>query len=144
MASSDEEGEIAPDFVDSYWFENDKQESVSLSILTLLWSINEIKCDLETKVFLRGTINNGLETIHKQIIGWRFELSCEKPEISVLLKSKNWVILQRPQKCFESTIRTVLVTVYWLHFVKWNPEESRTSIWNKMVTTFRCAFFCLF
>lgn len=140
MASSDEEGEIVPDFVDSYWFENDKEEFVSLVSLTLSWSIDEVKCDSETRVFLRGTADNGLQKIHKQVIGWRFELSHQQPEISVLLKVRNWITLQRPRKCFESTIRTVLVTVYWLHFVKWNPEESRISIWNKMLKEFRCIF----
>ncbi|XP_061362185.1 protein ENHANCED DOWNY MILDEW 2-like [Gastrolobium bilobum] len=136
MASSDEEGEIVPDFVNSYWFENDKAEFVSLSSLTLLWSISEIKCDLATKVYLRGTTDDGLQKIYKQIIGWRFDLSFEQPEISVLLKDKNWITLQRPRKCFESTIRRVLVTVYWLHFVKWSPEESRISIWSKILNAF--------
>ncbi|KAK7350507.1 hypothetical protein VNO77_09204 [Canavalia gladiata] len=42
MASWDEEGEIVLDFVDIYWFENDKEEFVSLSSLKLLWSISEI------------------------------------------------------------------------------------------------------
>ncbi|KAK7286951.1 hypothetical protein RJT34_22323 [Clitoria ternatea] len=136
MASSDEEGEIVPDFVNSYWFENDKEEFVSLSSLTLLWSISESKCDLETKVFLRGTADDDLQKIHKQIIGWRFELPYGQPDISVLSKDKKWITLQRPRKCFESTIRTILVTVYCLHFVKWNPEESGISIWNKMLKAF--------
>ncbi|XP_020240370.1 protein ENHANCED DOWNY MILDEW 2 isoform X2 [Cajanus cajan] len=137
MASSDEEGEIVPDLVDSYWFENEKEELVSLSSLTVLWSISEIECDLEKKVFLRGTTDDGLQKIHKQIIGWRFELSHQQqPEILALSKDKHWITLQRPRKCFESTIRTILVTVYCLHFVKWNPEESKISIWNKMQKDF--------
>ncbi|CAL0321604.1 unnamed protein product [Lupinus luteus] len=138
MASSDEEGEIVPDFVNNYWFENDKGGLVSFSSLTLLWGTSDIKCDLETKMFLRGTTDDGLQKIYKQIIGWRFELphGQPEPEISVLLKDKNWITLQKPRKCFESTIRTVLVAVYWLHFVKWNPEEATISIWNKVLTTF--------
>ncbi|TKY68853.1 ENHANCED DOWNY MILDEW 2 [Spatholobus suberectus] len=136
MASSDEEGEILPDLVNSYWFENEKEEFVSFSSLTLLWSISKIKCDLEAKVFLRGTTDDGLQKIHKQIMGWRFELPYCQPQISVLSKDKNWITLQKPRKCFESAIRTILVTVYCLHFVKWNPEESRNSIWNKMQKDF--------
>lgn len=146
MASSDEEGEIIPDLVDSYWFENEKEEFVSLSSLTLLWSISETVCGLKAQVFLRGTTDDdGLQTIHKQIIGWRFELPSGKPEISVLSKDKSWITLQRPRKCFESTIKAILVTVYCLHFVKWNPEESQICIWVKMLKAFRCAFsFVLF
>ncbi|KAL2319804.1 hypothetical protein Fmac_028773 [Flemingia macrophylla] len=136
MASSDEEGEIVSYLVDSYWFENEEEEFVSLSSLTLLWSISEIECDFEANVFLRGTTGDGLQKIHKRVIGWRFELSYRQPEILVFSKDKNWINLQRPRKCFESTIRTILVTVYCLHFVKWNPEESRISIWNKMQKDF--------
>ncbi|CAJ1948904.1 unnamed protein product [Sphenostylis stenocarpa] len=137
MASSDEEGEIIPDLVNSYWFENEKEDLVSLSCLTLLLSISsEIKCDLGEKVFLRGNTDDGLQKIYKQIIGWRFELPCGQPEISVLSKDKNWITLQRPRKCFESVIRTILVTIYCLHFVKWNPEESRISVWDKMKKAF--------
>jgi hypothetical protein len=137
MASSDEEGEIFPDSVDSYWFENDKAQFVSFLNLTLLWSVDEVECFSETKVFLRGTTDNGLQKIHKQIIGWRFDLSCEQPMISVLLKQKYWITLLKPRKCFENTIRSVLVTVYWLHCVKWDPEESRVSILVKLLKEFR-------
>ncbi|KAK2405930.1 protein ENHANCED DOWNY MILDEW [Trifolium repens] len=136
MASSDEEGEIFPDSVDSYWFENDKAQFVSFLNLTLLWSVDEVECFSETKVFLRGTTDNGLQKIHKQIIGWRFDLSCEQPMISVLLKQKYWITLLKPRKCFENTIRSVLVTVYWLHCVKWDPEESRVSILVKLLKEF--------
>jgi hypothetical protein len=137
MASSDEEGEIVPDSVDGYWFENDKAEFVSVSSLTLLWSVNDVTCNSEAKVFLHGTTDNGLQKIHKQIIGWRFELSCEQPEISVLLREKYWMTLLKPRKCFENTIRSVLVTVYWLHCVKWKPEESRVSILVRVLKEFR-------
>jgi len=137
MASSDEEGEIVPDSVDGYWFENDKAEFVSLSSLTLLWSVNDVTCNSEAKVFLHGTTDNGLQKIHKQIIGWRFEISCEQPEISVLLREKYWMTLLKPRKCFENTIMPVLVTVYWLHCVKWKPEESRVSILVKVLKEFR-------
>jgi len=140
MASSDEEGEIIPDLVNGYWFENAKEDFVSLSSLTLLFSISEMECDLGEKVFLRGTTDDGLQKIYKQIIGWRFELPYEQPEISVLSKDKNWITLQRPRKCFESIIRTILVTIYCLHFLRWNPEASQISIWDKMKKTFRCEF----
>jgi len=139
MASSDEEGEIIP-VVSSYWFENEKKDFVSLSSLTLLFSISEIECDLGEKVFLRGKTDDGLHKIYKQIIGWRFELTYEQPEISVLSKDKNWITLQRPRKSFESIIRTILVTVYFLHFLRRNPEESHISIWDKVKKAFRCEF----
>ncbi|XP_020965455.1 protein ENHANCED DOWNY MILDEW 2-like isoform X2 [Arachis ipaensis] len=138
MASSDEEGEIIPSGVNDYWFENENDGFAPLSSLTLLWSTSdEISCSSGTKIYLRGTADDGLQKVHKQIIGWRFELSNEEqPEISVRLKDKNWITLQRPRKCFESAFRTVLVTVSWLHAVKWNPEETGVSIWNKIMKAF--------
>ncbi|KOM58566.1 hypothetical protein LR48_Vigan11g160000 [Vigna angularis] len=135
MASSDEEGEIIP-VVTSYWFENEKEDFVSLCSLTLLFSISETECDLGEKVFLRGTTDDSLQKIYKQITGWRFELTYEQPEISVLSKDRNWITLQRPRECFESTIRTILVTVYFLHFLRRNPEESQLSIWDKLKKAF--------
>ncbi|KAI4308435.1 hypothetical protein L6164_031512 [Bauhinia variegata] len=130
MASSDEEGEIVPDKIVDYYFLNDKNEPVSIACLPLLWSKDESKGDLETKIFLRGTSDDGLQRIFKQITAWRFEASYMHPDISVLSKDKNWIILQKPRKSFESTIRTVLVTVHWLHFVKRNPEEFKISVWK--------------
>ncbi|KAF7827079.1 protein ENHANCED DOWNY MILDEW 2-like isoform X1 [Senna tora] len=136
MASSDEEGEIVPEFVDNYVFIDDQNEPISISVLPLLWSTVEIEYDLETRVFLSGTSVDGLQKIFKQIIAWKFELSYEQPEISVLSKDKNWITLLRPKKKFQSTIRTVLVTVQLLHFVRRNPEESRISVWQYILKAF--------
>ncbi|KAI9083279.1 hypothetical protein K1719_034811 [Acacia pycnantha] len=136
MASSDEEGEIVPEGVNDYYFIDDKYQPVSLSILPLLMSMDEIKCDLATTVYLRGTADDGTQEIFKQIIAWKFELSSVQPVISVLSKDKVWITLQRPRKSHESIIRTVLVTLYWLHFVRRNPEESRMSVWKYLQEVF--------
>ncbi|KAK4276311.1 hypothetical protein QN277_019275 [Acacia crassicarpa] len=136
MASSDEEGEIVPEGVNDYYFIDDKYQPVSLSILPLLMSMDEIKCDLASTVYLCGTSDDGMKEIFKQIIAWKFELSSVQPEISVLSKDKVWITLQRPRKSHESIIRTVLVTLYWLHFVRRNPEESRMSVWKYLPEVF--------
>ncbi|XP_028758260.1 protein ENHANCED DOWNY MILDEW 2 isoform X2 [Neltuma alba] len=136
MASSDEEGEIVPQCVTNYYFIDDKYQPVSLSILPLLMSMDEIKCDLATTVYLRGTAYDDHQEIFKQVIAWKFELSSVQPEISILSKDKAWITLQRPSKSYESIIRTVLVTVYWLHFVRRNPEEPRMSVWKYLQEVF--------
>ncbi|XP_054819328.1 protein ENHANCED DOWNY MILDEW 2-like isoform X3 [Prosopis cineraria] len=136
MASSDEEGEIIPVCVDNYYFIDDKYQPVSLSILPLHMSMDEIRCDSGTTIYLRGTADGGLKEIFKQIIAWKFELSSVQPEISVLSKDKVWITLQRPRESFESIIRTFLVTLYWLHFVRRNPEESRISVWKNLKEVF--------
>lgn len=141
MASSEEEGEIIPGCINNYYFINDKSEPVSLSILPLLWRTDEIKCHLETKVYLRGASSDGLQEIYKQIIAWKFDLSYAQPIISVLSRDKNWITLERPRKNFESTIRTLLVTIYFLFFVRRNPWEFRMSVWKHIVKVFRYAFY---
>ncbi|KAJ7960300.1 Protein ENHANCED DOWNY MILDEW 2 [Quillaja saponaria] len=132
MASSDEEGEIVPDCVTNYHFENDKNQPVPFSILPLLWSDDEIKGDPETRVYLHGTSDGGLRTIYKRIMAWRIELSYVHPEISVLSNEKRWIILQSPKKSYESIIRTVLVIIHWLHSVKRIPGASTISLWDYM------------
>lgn len=140
MASSEEEGEIGPEFVTNYHFVNNKEEPISFTILPLYGSAREIPDGLKVQVFLRGTVDNGLHKIYKQVFAWKFDLSYVQPEILVLSKNKNWITLQSPRKSFENIIRTSLITVYCLHFVKKNPEASEESIWNHIVKSFRCAF----
>ncbi|KAM4093042.1 hypothetical protein ACB094_06G085900 [Castanea mollissima] len=105
--ASDEESEIVAEFVTNYDFIDHVGNPVSFSVLPLQWSE-----------------------------AWRFQLSYVQPEICVLSKEKSWITLQKPRKAFENTIRTILVTVHWLHFVKKNPEASAKSLRNHLMKTF--------
>ncbi|KAM6572084.1 hypothetical protein CsatA_016164 [Cannabis sativa] len=133
MASSDEEGEILPNCVTDYLFVNDKEELVSFTTLPLQWSPNESLVESDKEVFLLASVDDGLQKIYKRVVAWRFDLSFVQPEIYVLSKDKNWIVLQRPRKCFENTIRTMLVTIHWLHFLKKNPAASRKFVWNYLL-----------
>ncbi|XP_062107255.1 protein ENHANCED DOWNY MILDEW 2-like isoform X2 [Humulus lupulus] len=133
MASSDEEGEIVPNCVTDYLFVNDKEELVSFTTLPLLWSPNESLVQTDIGVFLLASVDDGLQKIYKRVVAWRFDLSFVKPEIYVLSKDKNWIVLQKPRKCFENTIRSILVTIYWLHFLKKNTVASRKFVWNYLL-----------
>ncbi|KAL6975644.1 hypothetical protein U1Q18_024439 [Sarracenia purpurea var. burkii] len=136
MASSDEEGEIVPDYVTNYHFVDYKEEPISFSTLPLRWSEDELLNGLSTQVFLRGSADSGLQHIYKKVIEWKFELSNVFPEIYVLSKDKTWIKLQKPRKSFENTIRTILITVHCLHFMKKNPEASRNAVWNHLLKAF--------
>ncbi|XP_038703910.1 protein ENHANCED DOWNY MILDEW 2-like [Tripterygium wilfordii] len=136
MASSDEEGEILPLCVTDYFFEDNNGTVVSFSILPIQWNETEVIGDLEAHVFLRGTCDNGLQSVHKKVIAWRFELSYVHPEISVLSNDKNWVTLLRPKRSYETIARTILVTVHWLHLSKRNLEGSEKSPWNCLLKAF--------
>uniref|UniRef100_A0A6N2M712 Zinc finger PHD-type domain-containing protein n=1 Tax=Salix viminalis TaxID=40686 RepID=A0A6N2M712_SALVM len=138
MASSDEEADTMPESVSTYHFANDKDEPISFSLLPIRWRESK-NLDDEKKnhmIFLKGSVDNGLRTIYKQVIAWKFDLSNKTPQISVLTKEKCWMELGKPRKSYEIIIRTVLITVHCLHFARWNPEASGKSVWDYLSKTF--------
>ena len=142
MDSSDEEGEIVAKYITNYHFTNNVEEHVSFTILPLQWSKDESQGDFETPVFLLGNVDDdGLQKIHKLVKAWRFELSYAQPEIYVLYKNGSWLVLQKPRKSFEKTIRTILITIHLLHFVKKNPEASGKSVWTYLFQALRFVLF---
>ncbi|CAL5405446.1 unnamed protein product [Camellia sinensis] len=136
MASSDDEDETVPHTVSNYDFVVDKDEPIAFSELPVQWNESEGLDGKSKKIFLHGTADNGLQKIYKQVTAWKFDLSDVKPEIAVLSKENNWIYLQRPRKSFEETIRTILITVHCLHFVKKNPETSGRSLWDYLSKVF--------
>ncbi|XP_052177141.1 protein ENHANCED DOWNY MILDEW 2-like isoform X3 [Diospyros lotus] len=136
MASSDEEGGVVPRTVSNYHFVDDKEEIIAFSELPVRWSESEELQGKRRQMFLHGTTDNGLQKIYKQVTAWKFNLSDFKPEISVLSKENNWIKLQKPRKSFEDTIRTILITVNCLHFLKKNPDSSGRSLWDHLSKVF--------
>ncbi|XP_057971609.1 protein ENHANCED DOWNY MILDEW 2 [Malania oleifera] len=136
MASSDDEVEAVPESVTDYDFEDEKREPVSFSVLPLQWSDSERPIGEKREIFLRGYADNGLQKFYKLVSAWRFDVSGAVPEIWVLFKKNNWIMLQKPRKIFEQVIRSILITVNSLHFVKNNPETSGKSLWDHLAKTF--------
>ncbi|KAK8669440.1 hypothetical protein V6N13_106871 [Hibiscus sabdariffa] len=137
MSSSDEEGEFCPEVhVSEYAFVDHDGQPISFAVLPLQWSENEVIDQNKTQVFLDGFADNGLEKIYKQIVAWKFELSYAMPEILVLTKNKKWMTLQKPRRSFGSMIRTILITIHWLHFMKKNSEELAKSVWSHLQNVF--------
>lgn len=140
MASSDDEAEILPEFVSTYYFLNHEDEPISFTVVPCLWSESEKPDRGREIVYLHGSVDNGLKTIYKEIKAWKFDLSNVKPEISVLSKENNWFKLERPRKSYEDTIRSVLITVNSLHYLKRNPDASGKTLWDYLAKVFR--YFC--
>ncbi|CAL9242534.1 unnamed protein product [Arabidopsis halleri] len=133
MEWSEEEGEILPDSVDEYYFVDQSDTPVKFCDVPL----NVDSTDSSgSPVFLRGNINSGDESFSKLVKGWNFELSVdEHPKIEVLLHGMmHWITLQSPRKSYEALIRTTLVTLQFLHFVKRNPDASSDDVWNSLQT----------
>ncbi|XP_044495102.1 protein ENHANCED DOWNY MILDEW 2-like isoform X2 [Mangifera indica] len=134
MASSDDESEVGP--VSNYNFVDEKDEPVSFSVLPVQWDEDENATGNKMHIFLDGTADNGLQKIYKRVVGWRFDLTNENPEIYVLSKEKSWIKLQKPRKSFEKIIRTILITVHCLSYAKRNPEATGKSIWDHLSKVF--------
>ncbi len=137
MASSDDEAEALPECVSNYYFSDDRNEPITFSVLPIQWREGEIPDCKKQQIFLRGDADKGLRKLHKHVIAWRFDLSNLKPEISVLSKENYWIKLEKPRFCFEELIRTILVTVQCLHFLRKNPEASGKSLWDHLSKVFR-------
>ncbi|PPR90597.1 hypothetical protein GOBAR_AA30089 [Gossypium barbadense] len=137
MSSSDEEGEFTPEIhVSEYVFVDQNGEPISFSVLPLLWNENEVIGNGKAQVFLEGVADDGRLKIYQQVVAWRFDLSYALPEILVFSKNKKRMTLQKPRKSFVSTIRTILITIHWMHFLKKNTETPAKSVWNHLQNVF--------
>ncbi|CAN6557766.1 unnamed protein product [Malus baccata var. baccata] len=136
MESSDDEAEAVLQSVSNYHFVDDKDEPISFHVLPIQWSEGERQDGKKMQIFVRGTADNGLQKLYKHVIAWRFDLSNVDPEISVLSKENNWLKLQKPRKSFEEVIRSILITVQFLHYVRRNPETSGKSLWDHLSKVF--------
>ncbi|CAA0832432.1 Protein ENHANCED DOWNY MILDEW 2 [Striga hermonthica] len=136
MASSDDEGEMVPENVSDYEFISGDNESISFASLPVEWNSGEMHEKANDPIFLSGRTDNGLRKIYKQVIAWKFDLSFDKPQISVLSIENNWITLLKPRKPFEGIIRTILITLQLLHFSKWNPQQSQQALWDHLNRAF--------
>ncbi|KAF4384263.1 hypothetical protein G4B88_016829 [Cannabis sativa] len=132
MSSSGDEDETLPLSVSNYHFVDEKDELVSFSVLPIQWGVTEKIGGDKPQVFLNGIADNGLQQVFKQVKAWRFDLSDVKPEISVLSKENDWIILQKPRKSFEDVVRSVLIVVNCLHVIKRNPYTSGKYLWSEV------------
>ncbi|KAK9155443.1 hypothetical protein Sjap_002923 [Stephania japonica] len=136
--SDDDEGEFVAQSVTDYHFLDEKEVLVSFTVLPIQWGGDSdgILEPFEGQVFLRGTADNGLQKIFKQVIAWRFELVDEIPDISVFSKEKTWIRLEKPRKSFEYVIRGVLITLHCLGFVKKDSQISGRLLWENLRRVF--------
>ncbi|KAH9745108.1 protein ENHANCED DOWNY MILDEW 2 [Citrus sinensis] len=139
MGYSEEDDDTLTLYVSDYEFLDQNEESISFSVLPLQWDGCDIVGSSEMQVFLHGNIGDGPWNFNEQVIAWKFELSYAQPEIWVLSKQNNWIMLQSPKKSFKNIVRTILITVHWLYCVKQNPEASRKYIREQMLKVF-CSY----
>ncbi|XP_071730807.1 protein ENHANCED DOWNY MILDEW 2-like isoform X2 [Rutidosis leptorrhynchoides] len=135
MASSDEEGEILPDSVTNYHFINSDNSLISFSDLPLHFTNHDVIGDETLVASLLGSTDGGLQSVYKEVIGWKFELSFAIPEFYVLSKARKWIKLEKPRKSYENIVKSVLIVVRFLHSAKRNAEASRNDLLNDLIKT---------
>ncbi|XP_047335519.1 protein ENHANCED DOWNY MILDEW 2-like [Impatiens glandulifera] len=132
---SDDETEIMH-AVSNYDFVDQLKYSISFSELPVRWNDMERLDGQRKLIFLHGSGDDGLQTIYKQVLEWKFNISDGIPEISVLSKGNRWILLQKPRKSYERIIRTILITVHCLCLMKNDPELSRKALWGQLSRVF--------
>ncbi|KAG7538033.1 Zinc finger PHD-type [Arabidopsis suecica] len=138
FVDDDEEEDFSvPQSASNYYFEDDDKEPVSFARLPIQWSGKEKVDGSGLGFYLRGRSDNGLLPLHKLVKAWRFDLSNFSPEISVLTKDNIWIKLEEPRKSYGELIRTVLVTLHSIQFLRRNPQASEKSLWEKLTRSLR-------
>lgn len=132
MASSDdEEVAVVPQSVTNYHFVDKDGTPISFSILPIIMGDEKVEDPIQ-QVSIRGTMDGGLQSIFKDVVGWKLRLDGDGPEISIVSKENKWIKLEKPKKSYEECIRTTLITIHLLHFSKINPEASVKSFWEHL------------
>lgn len=136
MASSDDE-EIVPQSVTNYYFEDEDGSPVSFAVLPVLFDDAERPDAAPRKVVLRGTADDGLQHVYKRVTAWKLGFQDDRPRVTLLLKEGRWINLLRPRKSYyEDTIRTTMIALELLHFLKKKPESSEKSLWDHLRRVF--------
>ncbi|WOK99959.1 protein ENHANCED DOWNY MILDEW 2 [Canna indica] len=136
MESSDDE-EIVPQVVTNYYLVDNDESPISFSVLPVHFAEDDQQGAVGKAVFLHGTSDGGLQKVYKQVVAWKLGLKDEKPNISVLSKDKKWITLLNPRRSYhEDTIRTIMITVHLLHFLRIKPQASEKSLWEHLRRVF--------
>lgn len=139
MASSDDEEELVPQSVSNYFFVDAKEEPIPFSVLPFCFDGMDNPDMSKEQVFLHGTGDGGLQKVYKQVTAWKVGLEDAQPEILVFTKDNKWIKLSKPRKSYEGSIRSILITIHYLHFLRRKPESSEKSLWEylrKLFSTF--------
>lgn len=130
--------------VSNYHLVDDEDNPVSFAVLPIQWNDSENSGACKEKVFLYGDADSGLLKTFMQVTAWRFDLSNVRPEVFLLAKDGRWINLQKPRKSFQEEVRTVLVTLHFLHSMKRQHQMSLGSFWQDFSKDKELMYFFLF
>jgi hypothetical protein len=102
------------------------------------------------RLVLWGIDDAGIKR-YKEVVAWKLGLEGKQPEIAVHAADGNWIKLVKPNNSYEETVRTILITVQMLHFLRRKPDECEKNLWSHLRKVFEysphalsvCYFFFL-
>jgi hypothetical protein len=87
------------------------------------------------RLVLWGTADAGIIK-YREVVAWKLGLDGIQPEIAVLAADGGWISLVKPKYSYEETIRTILITVQMLHFLRRKPDEPEKNLWSHLHKVF--------
>lgn len=140
MESSDDE-ETMPQSVTNYYFMDKEESPISFAVLPVVFDDAEVPGAAQMEVFLRGSADEGLQQVYKQVTAWKLGFQDDRPNVMVLLTENRWIYLLKPRTSYyDDTIRTTMITLEMLHYLKKKPESSEKSLWDHLRKVFRWGF----
>ncbi|GJN40181.1 hypothetical protein PR202_gb29360 [Eleusine coracana subsp. coracana] len=136
MSSEDDDVEPRLKAVENYYFVDDDDSPVSFDVLPFQFNAAEEVPSFKRDVYLRGFADGGLQKVYKQVVAWKLGLEGDLPEITVLSTEGSWIVLLKPRSSYKVTIRSVLITVEMLHFVRRNPMVAEEEMWGHLQEVF--------
>ncbi|PUZ51084.1 hypothetical protein GQ55_6G145200 [Panicum hallii var. hallii] len=136
MSSDDDDAEPRLRAVQSYYFVDDDDAPVSFDVLPFQFDAAEEVPSFKKDVYLRGLADGGLQNVYKQVVAWKLGLDGDSPVITVLCTEGSWIALLKPRPSYEETVRSVLITVEMLHFVRRSPTISEENMWGHLRRAF--------
>ncbi|XP_062192266.1 uncharacterized protein LOC133895776 [Phragmites australis] len=127
----DEDDGVDPQFedVNEYYFEDGEEKPICFNILPFQFGENNEVADYDIEnVYLRGFADKSLH-IYRKVVGWSLRLDLEQPNIYVLSSEHKWIRLLKPRKCYEKFVRSILITVQMIHFVR---KRDKRSCWRHL------------
>ncbi|WVZ64093.1 hypothetical protein U9M48_013662 [Paspalum notatum var. saurae] len=135
MMSDDDDAEPQLNAVDSYYFLDSLNQPVCFSTLPLRLGDDDIP-ECKKRLGLRGTADPGIK-VYKEVVAWRLELEGKQPHVMVLAADGGgWIRLVKPKNSYEKMIRSVLITMQMLHFLKRKPDEPDKNLWSHLRKVF--------
>lgn len=139
MVMSDDDDDVEPQLtaMENYYLVDTKDQPVCLSTLPLRLGDtgDDDVSQLKERLGLWGTADPGIKK-YKEVVAWKLGLEGKQPEIAVLAADGGWISLVKPRNSYEETIRTILITVEMLHFLRGKPDEPEKSLWSHLRKVF--------